>query len=374
MLGSYGSLSFLAALLAALVPTSSGALEDLLPHGELLHPPSHSIENDYSSPLPYTYIHAEDLPDAFDWRDVDGRSYLTHSLNQHIPHYCGSCWAHGTLSSLADRIKIARLRNPSLDSQEAMGDINLSIQYVLNCGGDMAGSCHGGSMTGVYELIKSTGFVPYDTCQPYLACSSDSEYGFCKSVDTTCTPFNTCRTCSMKIVPSLHPFSQECTEIDVFPSATVAEYGVIPLAADSVHKIKAEIFARGPVAAVVNGKELHDYQGGVYTNQTAPKVNGHVVSIVGWGTMEDGSGDYWICRNSWGGYWGEMGFFRILAGHNVLDIEHRIVWATPGTFTVKNYPCREDGKNCNGSSNVQYYEDPSSDVEAVRRRLLAFRS
>ena len=149
---------------------------------------NHKVKDAYSSPLPYTYIAQEDLPDNFSWGDVDGVSYLTHSLNQHIPQYCGSCWAHGALSALADRIKIAR---------KAQGDeINLSVQYILNCGGDVAGSCHGGSHTGVYEFISQTGFVPYDTCQPYLACSSDSTDGFCKNVDTTCTPLNTCRTCN----------------------------------------------------------------------------------------------------------------------------------------------------------------------------------
>ena len=74
---------------------------------------------------------------------MDGTSYLTRSLNQHIPQYCGSCWAHGALSALADRIKIAR--GPS-----ASVDINLSIQYILEC----AGSCYGGSATGTYEFIK----------------------------------------------------------------------------------------------------------------------------------------------------------------------------------------------------------------------------
>ena len=88
------------------------------------------------SPLPYEYLEKDSLPQSFDWGRVDGKSYLTKSLNQHIPQYCGSCWAHGALSSLGDRIKIAR--------NAAGDDINLSIQFILNCGTEMAGSCHGG--------------------------------------------------------------------------------------------------------------------------------------------------------------------------------------------------------------------------------------
>ena len=53
-------------------------------------------------------------------------SCITHQLNQHIPQYCGSCWAHATASSVADRVKIAR---------KCQGDdINLSIQYVSEGG------------------------------------------------------------------------------------------------------------------------------------------------------------------------------------------------------------------------------------------------
>jgi cathepsin X len=115
----------------------------------------HKVRDAYTSPLPYTYIQSEDLPASFNWGDIDGVSYLTHSLNQHIPQYCGSCWAHGALSALSDRIKIAR---------EGFGDeINLSIQYILNCAGDVAGSCHGGSHTGVYEFAQKSGFIPYDS-------------------------------------------------------------------------------------------------------------------------------------------------------------------------------------------------------------------
>ena len=58
----------------------------------------HDVVEHYTSPLPYTYISDDDLPQAFSWDSVNGKSYLTHSLNQHIPQYCGSCWAHGAIS------------------------------------------------------------------------------------------------------------------------------------------------------------------------------------------------------------------------------------------------------------------------------------
>jgi hypothetical protein len=59
----------------------------------------------------------------------------------------------------------------------------------------VAGSCHGGSHSGTYQFIHDTGFIPFDTCMPYMACSEESTEGFCEHVDTTCSAINTCRTC-----------------------------------------------------------------------------------------------------------------------------------------------------------------------------------
>ena len=201
---------------------------------------------------PRPSIATEDLPDAFSWADKDGKSYITKTLNQHIPQYCGSCWAHGALSALADRIKIARNGKGA--------DINLAIQHVLTCG--TAGSCHGGSATGVYhwiaEISNKTGSgVVYDTCSPYMACSSESTDGFCGALGDdawSCRPDNVCRTCS-----TFASKGGKCVEVDLHPNVTVVEYGEVKGADD----IAKEIYTRGPVACTVDATPLQDYEGGI---------------------------------------------------------------------------------------------------------------
>lgn len=48
------------------------------------------------------------VPEQHRWDMVDGVNYLTTVRQQHMPEYCGSCWAQAAASSLSDRIKIAR--------------------------------------------------------------------------------------------------------------------------------------------------------------------------------------------------------------------------------------------------------------------------
>ena len=79
-----------------------------------------------------------------------------------------------------------------------------------------------------------------------MACSSESTEGFCKYVDTSCSSPNVCKTCD-----TFAGMGGKCSEIDYFPNATVSEFGtysILSAPTDIVHRLKAEIYARGPVA------------------------------------------------------------------------------------------------------------------------------
>ena len=57
---------------------------------------------------------------------------------------------------------------------------------------------------------------------------------------------------------------------------------------------------------------------------------------------------------------------------SILQVLTLIICVAPGQFTIHNFPCSEDGKNCIINKKVvdtQHYEDPSKNIEAVHRRL-----
>lgn len=257
------------------------------------------------------------------------------SRNQHIPQYCGSCWAHGTVSALGDRVKIAR--------NGAGADINLAVQHVLNCGN--VGSCYGGSVDGAYQFIhkisKATGTgISYETAQPYLACSSDSKEGFCPHADFTCSALNTARTCG-----SFDKEGGSCTGLSHYPNVTVSEYGSISGQA----AMQKEIFNRGPIACGIDAGPLLNFETGIASGNGGGVD--HVISVVGWGTDSKSNQQYWTVRNSWGEYWGDMGYVKVAFG--ALSIEEQCTWAVPGAITAVEFDnqvhCHEGGDNCNST-------------------------
>ena len=71
---------------------------------ELVHLPGHDRLEDYKLPLPHTYINAAELPINFNWQNINGTSYVTKSLNQHIPQVrAPDAQKHSNLESAACR-------------------------------------------------------------------------------------------------------------------------------------------------------------------------------------------------------------------------------------------------------------------------------
>jgi len=270
------------------------------------------------SPLPHTTIREHELPTELDWRNVSGRNFVTLDLNQHIPHNCGSCFLHGAISSISDRIKIAR--------DGAWPDIQVSRQEVINCAPNEAGNCEtGGSPEGVYKYMHEHG-VPDETCQPYQA---ENQH---------CSEMRKCMNCD---IPDGN-FSRECYPVAHYTKYFVDEYGVMEMKSP-VHEMKAEIFKRGPITCSIDCASLRTLPRGRIANSTQPAGAewdlDHVVSLAGWGVDAETSTEYWIVRNSWGTYMGDGGWHRVgPIGKNPLGVEMECSWATPrGDFAAKDY-------------------------------------
>ncbi|KAM1045680.1 hypothetical protein ACFX2A_037479 [Malus domestica] len=63
--------------------------------------------------------------------------------------------------------------------------------------------------------------------------------------------------------------------------------------------------------AIVASQAFELYSGGLFTDDYCGTELNHAVTIIGYGTTEDGT-PYWLIKNSWSTSWGENGYMKIL--------------------------------------------------------------
>merc|ERR1719336_858104 len=130
-----------------------------------------------------------------------------------------------------------------------------------------------------------------------------------------------------------------------------------------------EIYTRGPIscsAATDDNFMLHysenavKHEGVYVTDQIFNDSQiDHVMEVAGWGETKSGI-KYWVVRNSWGTYWGDMGWVKIRRGvdqmfmesggcdwavPDVEDVEEQLLYGAAGDYlsgiTVKTPPLQK---------------------------------
>ncbi|XP_005176436.1 tubulointerstitial nephritis antigen-like [Musca domestica] len=213
--------------------------------------------------------------------------------------WCGSSWVISTTSVASDRFAI---------QSRGKEVIQLSPQNILSCTRRQQG-CNGGHLDAAWRYLHKPGVLD-ETCYPYVGRRES-----CK-VHRHSLSANGCR-----------------------PAAGVDRDGLYKVGpAYSIQNetdIMAEIFHSGPVQATMRVyRDFFSYSGGIYRHTAASRnapVGFHSVKLVGWGEEHDGV-KYWVAANSWGPWWGEHGYFRILRGSNECDIEDYVLAAWPDVY------------------------------------------
>ncbi len=198
---------------------------------------------------------------AFDWRNKDGKNWVTPVKSQ---GGCGSCWAFGAIGTVESAVMIY--------TDDPDKDIDLSEQHLVSdcCS---AGSCSGGWTDWAFDYVRDTG-VPDEGCFPYTA------------TNCACGP---CADWENRVWQITDYVSVESTEGDF--KFAIQEYG--------------------PLSVVLSvPDDWYYYRSGVYMPVTNVGWANHAVVLVGW----DDSDGCWIIKNSWGQGWGENGYARVKYG------------------------------------------------------------
>ena len=192
-------------------------------------------------------------PTALDWRNYNGKNYVTSIKDQ---ANCGSCWAHAACAILESAILI--------NTEQPGYDLDLSEQYLVSsCLGPEEGwdnDCNGGAPKAVVRFLTNHGTVD-EACYPYRAKNSSC--------------------------------SDRCSDwYERIIQASSWDYANYP----GMDWLKGKV-SSGPLdVTFMVYYDFFYYSSGIYKHTYGSEAGLHDVAIVGWNDADSS----WICKNSWG--------------------------------------------------------------------------
>lgn len=231
---------------------------------------------------------ALELPEQFDWRNVNGVNYVSPVRNQ---GECGSCYAFSSLAMLESRLRI--MTNNTLK-------VSFSPQDIVSCSKYSQGCMGGFPFVTAGKYAQDFGAVS-EECYPY------------KGHDYSCNRKH-CKRYYVANYKYIGGFYGGCNE----------------------ELMKIDLIENGPLTVAFQVyPDFMLYKSGIYQHtRILLRFNpfhlvSHGVLITGYGIDNNTGEKFWIVKNSWGTNWGENGYFRIRRGTNECSIESMAVSAIP---------------------------------------------
>jgi cathepsin F len=206
-------------------------------------------------------LSVQDLPKNWDWRE---KKVVSKVKNQGM---CGSCWAFSAVQAAESHyaIKTGKL-------------YDLAEQQLLDCD-RIDHACGGGLHYRGLDYIGKNGLV------------EDKNY----------------------------PYKKKRSNCTINHTDVVAKFsGYKNITSDEIEMQKT-LYELGPISVGMDATTLQFYIGGVANPWLCSQTNNHAVLIVGYGHSIFGK-DYWLIKNSWGAWWGERGYFKLVRGKKICGI------------------------------------------------------
>ncbi|ESR59058.1 hypothetical protein CICLE_v10017565mg [Citrus x clementina] len=212
---------------------------------------SMAITSQHSS---FKYQNLTQVPTSMDWRE---KGAVTSIKNQ---GGCAACWAFSAVAAVEG---ITQISSGNL--------IRLSEQQLLDCSSNGNSGCVAGKSDIAFKyIIKNQG----------IATEADYPY---------------------------HQVQGSCGR-EHAAAAKISSYEVLP-SGDEQALLKSVSMQPVSINIEGTGQDFKNYKGGIFNGVCGTQLD-HAVTIIGFGTTEDGT-KYWLIKNSWGDTWGEAGYMRI---------------------------------------------------------------